>query len=188
MSAPVLFCAGAHGKDVAAIYRRVHGDDIVMYDDDPELQMLPPESSYWLACYVCTYSPTERARLVEKQTLLGGAPLIDPSAVVGDDCSLGKGSVIGPNSVLLTDVYIGQHVHVGYSVGMTRCRIGAFTTISPGATVCGNVEIGQQCFIGANATICDRVTVGHGAVVAAGAILPPLSVVPSETVVKGVYK
>ena len=186
MSAPVIFAYGAHGHDVAAIYWRVHTMDIVCYDDDPALEMLPPASSYWLPCYVCTYNPRERARMAEKQTLLGATPLIDPSAVVGDDCDIGRGGVIGPMSSLLTNVILGQHCHVGYHVGMTRCTIGAFSTISPGAIICGDTTIGKEAFIGAGAVISNLVTIGDRCTVGAGAVVTPFTNVPDDATVVGV--
>jgi len=56
--------------------------------------------------------------------------LIDPTAVVAEDCE------IGPNVVIAARARVGP-----------RCRIGANTVIAAG------VEIGEDCRIGANVTI-----------------------------------
>ena len=62
----------------------------------------------------------------------GRAPsaLIDPAAIVPEDCT------IGPNTVVEAGVRLGH-----------RCRIGANTVIGAG------VQIGEDCRIGANVTI-----------------------------------
>lgn len=62
----------------------------------------------------------------------GRAPsaLIDPTAIVGEDCE------IGPNAVIEARVRLGQ-----------RCRVGANSVIGAG------VDIGDDCRIGANVTV-----------------------------------
>jgi sugar O-acyltransferase (sialic acid O-acetyltransferase NeuD family) len=98
-------------------------------------------------------------------------PLIDPAAIVGPGVTVGPGCVLAPNAVLLRDVTLGQHVHVNYGASMTRCSIGDFTTICPGVTICGDVEIGEAAFIGAGAVICNLVSIGAEAVIGAGAVV-----------------
>ena len=56
--------------------------------------------------------------------------LIDPAAIVPEDCA------IGPNAVIEAGARLGR-----------RCRIGANTVIGAG------VEIGEDCHIGANVTV-----------------------------------
>ena len=92
--------------------------------------------------------------------------------------------MIAPNAVLLRDVWLGRHVHVNYGSSMTRCKVGAFTTIAPGVTICGDVEIGEAVFIGAGAVICNLLKIGDGAIVAAGAVVT--EDVPAGATVKGV--
>lgn len=187
MSAPVLFAgAGAHGRDIRAIYRRVHNDDIEIYDDDPKFEILPTPQSYYQPCYVGINNSRERARIVGGPVLLGAVPLIDPSAVVGDDCSLGRGGVVGANTTLLTDVLTGLHVHIGFSCCMTRCTIGRFSTIAPGVVVCGDVQIGEESYIGAGAVISNLVIIGDRCIIGAGAVVTPGTIVPDDTTMVGV--
>jgi UDP-3-O-[3-hydroxymyristoyl] glucosamine N-acyltransferase len=67
---------------------------------------------------------------VEVATRRAPSAIIDPTAVVPEDCD------IGPNVVIEPGVRLGH-----------RCRIGANTVIAPG------VEIGDDCRIGANVTL-----------------------------------
>ena len=131
--------------------------------------------------------PKNILSIYDDDSQLGYYPLIDPSVVIGINIELGKGSVVAPLSCLLRDVRIGKHTHINYNVGMTRCVIDDFTTVCPGAVICGDVTIGKRCLIGANATICDRTIIGDDVTIAAGAIVPPLSNIPDETKVIGVW-
>ena len=77
---------------------------------------------------------------------------VHPTAIIGPDCELGVG------------------VHVNYLASMTRTKVGHHTTISPGATICGDVVIGARCMIGANATIINLTTVPDDTLVKAGSV------------------
>ncbi len=179
---------GSHAKDCLAIGQRASRSCVAIFDDNPAVAEPPPNDLFGFIILGTNY-PQQRKELAERFIHATPAkPLIDPSAIVGPDCNVGDGSVIAPLALLLTDVTLGQHVHVNYQASMTRCTIGDFTTISPGATICGDVAIGNGCLIGANSTVADRSSIGDNVVIAAGAILPPLSEVPDGTTVIGVWR
>ena len=112
-----------------------------------------------------------RKELAEKSGL-NFATLIHPTAVIGSQVQIGKGSVVMPSAVINSSAKIGEHCIINSaSIIEHDSIIGAFTHISPNATLCGTVKIGDTCHIGANATvinnksICDNTIVGAGAVV-----------------------
>ena len=49
--------------------------------------------------------------------------------------------------------------------------IGNFVNINPGATICGQVSIGDGAYIGAGAVVKDKIRIGRGAIVGAGAVV-----------------
>ena len=184
---------GSHGKDIEAIYLRTkhYGVMLRIYDDDSSLNCLDPGLLTSGDVFIGVNDPIQRRRLAEKlppHVRASLKPLIDPSAVIGHDVRLSGGVVIAPYVSILRSVTLGEHVHVNYGAQMTRCVVGAYSTLSPGATICGDVEIGEETLIGANATVCDRVKIGNRVRVGAGAIIPPLSIVPDDTTVIGVWK
>lgn len=67
---------------------------------------------------------------------------------IGDNVTLWSGNHIGHHSVIRSHSFIASHV-----------------------VVSGGVEIGEQCFIGVNATLRDHIKVGDKCVIGAGAIL-----------------
>jgi sugar O-acyltransferase (sialic acid O-acetyltransferase NeuD family) len=171
-----LIGTGSHSRDIQAIAARrgqqlrvVEGDDFDAYCNDLIL--------------VGINDPRTR-RLVAQRWGGWAMPLIDPSAICGPCVDIGFGCVVAPNAVLLRDVSLDGHVHINYGTTMTRCSVGAFTTIAPGVTICGDVEIGEAVFIGAGATICNLLKIGDGATIAAGAVV--IHDVPAGETVRGV--
>lgn len=82
------------------------------------------------------------------------------------------GAIICPGTIITTNVKIGGFVIINLNCTIGHdCKIGNFTTLSPGVNVSGNVEIGELCYIGTNAVIregikiCDNVIIGAGGVV-----------------------
>jgi acetyltransferase-like isoleucine patch superfamily enzyme len=87
------------------------------------------------------------------------------NAEIGKFCSIGSFVSIGPGKhpiefVSTSPVFYSEHKQCGTSF-----------TDKPYYRETGNVKIGNDVWIGANAVIFDDVTIGDGAVVAAGAIV-----------------
>ena len=104
---------------------------------------------------------------INKKWLLAGVTLKDPDTTYIDEgVTIGKDTVIGPNtqlrgktkigerchidgSAFLTDAEIGDEVHLRFSVVMTGCRvergaiIGPFAHLRPGTDLGPNVHIGN---------------------------------------------
>ncbi len=119
--------------------------------------------------------------VVGREVALGAGVTIGPHAVIGDRCRLGDRVLVGAGSVLLDEVELGDDVTLHPRVVIyPRTVIGARTTLLAGAVVgspgfghafdeagralrvphLGRAVIGEDCEIGANATI-DRATFGE---------------------------
>jgi bifunctional UDP-N-acetylglucosamine pyrophosphorylase/glucosamine-1-phosphate N-acetyltransferase len=104
---------------------------------------------------------------INKKWMLAGVTLKDPDTTyIEDGVTIGKDTVIGPNtqlrgktvvgkrcqidgSAFLTDAQIGDEVYLRFSVVMTGCRvengaiIGPFAHLRPGSNLGPNVHIGN---------------------------------------------
>lgn len=129
---------------------------------------------------------------------------------IGNNFSLGQNSIIECTGVIRE---LGESLVIGNDVGISpnafisvrgKVKIGDSTIFGPGVSLFSEnhifedkdtpiylqgatrkgIEIGKDCWIGANATILDGVKIGDGCVVAAGAVVS--HDVPNYTIVGGV--
>ncbi|GHE68740.1 MULTISPECIES: acetyltransferase [Roseivirga] len=109
---------------------------------------------------------------------------IHPSAILGDDVSIGQGTVIMAGAVINSSTQIGNHAIINTSASVDHdCKIGDYVHISPNATLCGTVEVGEGTQVGAGATIIPNLKIGKWATIGAGAVI--ISNVPDHAVVVG---
>lgn len=184
----VLLGAKSHGRDIQAIWQRVNPNKcLAVYDDDPKMDMKPPKHFHGRIIYGIN-DPQARCKAARRHGHDAAIALVDPAAILGLNISLDGGVVIAPGVVLLRDVKIGTHSHLNYGSMATRTSIGDFVTIAPGVHIAGDVVIENRTFVGTAATICNLVHIGSDCIIAAGAIVPPHSIVPNGTTVIGVFK
>ncbi|MFS0762565.1 gamma carbonic anhydrase family protein [Peribacillus phoenicis] len=125
-----------------------------------------------------------------KKPSIDDTVFVAPGAHLIGDVSIGKDSTIWFNSVLRGDedsiiigekcsiqdnstihlfegcpVVIEDEVTVGHNVILHGCKIGKRSIIGMGSTILDNVEIGEECIVGANTLI------------SSGKIIPPRSLV-----------
>lgn len=85
---------------------------------------------------------------------------IHPSALIMDEVEIGEGSFIGANSILTTNIKIGNHTilnrgnHIGHDT-----IIGNYFSAMPGAIVSGNVRIHDVVYLGTNSSIKEKLTI-----------------------------
>lgn len=119
--------------------------------------------------------PPERlalAELLSRTTTLQLGLLVDPSAVIADNSTIGHGSYvnslvsIGANTTLGCNVFINRSSSIAHD-----CKLDSFVSTGPGVTISGGVKIGFASFIGAGAVIRDGIKIGKHALVGAGAVV-----------------
>lgn len=98
--------------------------------------------------------------------------LIHPSAQIGTQVSLGKGTVILAGAVVNVCATVGEHCIINTGAIVEHDNVlGDYVHISPGVTLSGTVSIGDRTWIGTgtsvihNVTVCEDVVVGVGSVV-----------------------
>jgi UDP-perosamine 4-acetyltransferase len=110
--------------------------------------------------------------------------VLHSSAIVGRDTALAEGCQIMAGAVLQCRVDIGANAVINTRSSVDHgCRIGAHVFVSPGVTICGDVDVGEQAFIGSGAVVFPGVRVGRATVVGAGSVVRHS--VPAGSVVAG---
>ncbi|RYE95776.1 MAG: acetyltransferase, partial [Oxalobacteraceae bacterium] len=108
--------------------------------------------------------------------------VVHPTAKIVRTATVGEGSILCPQSMLMPDATIGRFVSIlNYSGVGHDSVVGDFTTFSSLCDVTGNVTVGTDVFIGAGARLLPGIKVGDGALVGAGSTVVR-SVKPGDTV------
>jgi sugar O-acyltransferase (sialic acid O-acetyltransferase NeuD family) len=93
------------------------------------------------ACCLTTEPIGDNCFILEDNT-------IQPFVRIGNNVTLWSGNHIGHHSILQDHTFLASHI-----------------------VVSGGVEIGEQCFVGVNATLRDHIRIGKRCVIGAGALL-----------------
>jgi sugar O-acyltransferase (sialic acid O-acetyltransferase NeuD family) len=86
---------------------------------------------------------------------------IHPSSLIlGNDVSIGEGSIICAGSIITTNVKIGKHCHLNLQTTIGHdCEIGDFFTTAPGVKVSGNCVIKNFVYLGTNSSVKEKITI-----------------------------
>ncbi len=172
--------AGGHGRDVAATARAL-GMQYRLVDDEPNLWM--PVPATWDGPWTIGIGDPKIREAMASRFPSPAAVLVDPSSIVGEDCGIGEGSVIGPGCTFVTECTIGRHAHITYGVKATRAVIGDYCTVGPGVTFSGYVHVGARAYVGAHSVVMNKVRIGEDAVIGCGSVV--VRDVPAGVTVKG---
>jgi len=110
--------------------------------------------------------------------------VIHPSAVVSNTALINEGTVVFHASVIQPYAVIGRHVIINTSATVDHdCIIEDYVHISPNATLCGNVAVGEGTHVGAGSVIIQGIKIGKWATIGAGSVI--IRDVPDYAVVVG---
>lgn len=106
------------------------------------------------------------------------------SSLLGSKVSFGKGTEIIPNVVINAHSQIGNHVIVNtWAIVEHDSIIDDYVHLSPRATLCGGVTVGQMTHVGAGATVIQGKVIGKNSIIGAGATV--ITDIPDEVVAVG---
>lgn len=174
----VIIGAGGHGRVVADIVKS-SGDIVLGFLDDGNVSgvtllgkvedCVKYKDKY---IFIAIGNNDVRCIIAEKYKGLNYYTAIHPTAVVGSDAEICKGTCLMPYSVVNSGAIIGEHCIINTHATVEHdCRVDDFVHVSPGAVLCGTVSVGKKSHIGAgatvrnNLTVCENVTVGAGGAV-----------------------
>lgn len=205
----IIIGAGGHAQDITHHIRDInyYGESGVVYDiigylsDDPDyfnnkFDVLGPISSIETLAkvryfqYVIAINDSKKRKEIYNRYIskldISGAYIKHPSANVPLLASLGRPDVvIGPMVYVAPGTSVGYGVHINSASTVNQgCKIGNWTTISPGVNVCGDIEIGECVQVGAGSTIINYKKIGHDVTIGAGSVV--ISDIVSGSTVVGV--
>ena len=183
MNSLLIVGAGGHGKVVCDLAKNYFSEIIIADDGKVGSEVLGCKVKFSVEdalnnekCdFIIAIGNNEtRKKLFLKFIEKGFTPvtLVHPSAIIGEEVEIGRGTVVFANAVINPQAKIGVGCIINTSALIEHdCEIGEFTHICPAAKMAGTVKIGQECFIGIGSVIVNnisvesRITVGAGTVV-----------------------
>jgi sugar O-acyltransferase (sialic acid O-acetyltransferase NeuD family) len=173
----VIIGAGGHSRVVADIVKKC-GDKVVGFLDDFNtgeniLGTVADCVKFKDCSFVIAIGLGKvRKNISEKYPGLDYYTAVHPCAVVSENVTIGKGTVVMANAVINAGAVIGMHSIINTSSVIEHDnRLGNYVHVSPGAVLCGTVTVGDNTHIGAgsvvrnNITICENCVVGCGSAV-----------------------
>lgn len=100
---------------------------------------------------------------------------------IGENCFILENNVIQHRAKIGNNVTLWSGNHIGHN-----SVIKGHTFVSSHVVVCGFCEIGQACFLGVNSTLVDKVKIGDNCIVGAAATV--FCDVPDNHTISGVYR
>ena len=174
----VIMGCGGHGKVVADIIKK-SGDIVEGFLDDYNdsfpgvIGRIDDCVKYEDCCFVIAIGDNDtRQKIQRKYGDLKFYTAIHPCAVIGENVSIGNGTVVMANAVINSDTMIGMHciINTGSTVEHDN-KISDFVHVSPGAVLCGTVSVGEKTHIGAGAVVINNISIEKNTVVGAGAVV-----------------
>lgn len=205
----LIFGAGGFGREVASWAGRAEwlgrGFEVAAFVDDkapaaelngkPVLALAAAAARHPGASVIATVGdPRLRERLIDKALeagLVATAPLVHPNVEYDHDyVEFGEGVVVCAGTILTVNIVVEAHAQINLDCTVGHdAVIGAYSTLSPGVHISGNVTLEPYAFIGTGAVTVNGhpgapLRIGSDSVVGAGAVVT--RDVPAGVTVTGV--
>lgn len=175
----VIIGAGGHGKVAADIAVKNGYEEILFLDDDetvkacgryPVIGKSEAIGETKGDVFAAIGNPAARKAIQESIEENRLTILIHPDAVIGEDVTIEKGTIIMAGAVVNPGSRIGKGCIINTCASVDHdCRLGEYVHVAVGAHVAGQVEIGSGTWVGAGATVSNNLRICGGCIIGAGA-------------------
>ena len=186
----IIIGASGHGKVVADIARQMMENgkrkytNICFLDDDKTKSACGTypiigtteniEQYLGMDCFVAIGDANIRQKMAKRlESFRADVPvLVHPRAIIGENVSIGIGTVLAGGTVVNSGSTIGKNciINTGATVDHD-CQIDDYVHIAPGTHICGGVHIGDCTWIGAGTTFVQELSVCSNCMIGAGSVV-----------------
>lgn len=174
MSDVIIIGASGHGKVIADIIE-LCGDNVYAFlDDDTSKAGVTGKISdcvnYPDKKFIIAIGNNAVRRKFAEEYNLDYYTAIHPSAIIAKDAKIGEGTAVMAGTVINPATVIGKHCIINSgSVVEHDNRLSDFVHLSPNATLCGTVTVGENTHVGAGVTVKNNTNVASDCVIGVGA-------------------
>lgn len=171
-----LYGASGHAKVIIDMMNASGIKIDAMFDDDKDINELMsiPVHHHWNGevPVVVSIGNNETRKQIAEKLNCEFATIIHPSSIISPNVLIDHGTVVMQGSIIQSGARIGKHciINTGASIDH-ECIIEDYAHISPQATLCGNVHIGEGAWIGAGAVVIPGVKIGKWSTIGAGSVV-----------------
>ena len=124
------------------------------------------------ASYLMAVSEPAVKRKIVSQNADKWASYAHRSAFVSPHTAMGRGCILAPQALIVGDCVLGDFVFMNTNATVGHdSRIGDYSTMMPNTEVCGNVDVGEDVFIGIGAYVLSHRRIGARAKLSAGCVV-----------------
>ena len=171
-----LYGASGHAKVIIDILRANQIEINGLVDDNPNIQELLGipvlHQSNGLSLFIISIGNNQIRKKIAEQLKTSFGKAIHPSAIISPNSMIDEGTVVMQGAIVQSCATIGKHciINTGASVDH-ECVIEDYVHISPHATLCGNVHVGEGSWVAAGSVVLPGVKIGKWSVIGAGSVV-----------------
>lgn len=173
-----LFGASGHAKVIMDIITAQGDSTNCLFDDSPHCKQLNNKPVYKSTDYniigpiIISIGSNRIRKEISERYSVEYRTAIHPKAIISESVIIGRGSVIMQGAIIQSDTRVGTHCIINSGASIDHeCLIEDFVHVSPHATLCGNVHVGEGAWIGAGAVILPGITIGRWCTIGAGSVV-----------------
>ena len=169
-----LFGYGGHAREVACQI----GQEVTFFVDDQysndiakPISEFNPEEYMMMVAVADSKARAEVVSKLPKETKY--FTFIHPSVhIMDDNIQVGVGSFIGANSILTTNIKLGNHalLNRGNHIGHDSVA-GGFFSMMPNAVVGGNVTLGDNVYLGSCSNVREKINITSDVLIGMNAVV-----------------
>jgi sugar O-acyltransferase (sialic acid O-acetyltransferase NeuD family) len=186
-----LYGAGGHAKVIADIIECCDKNVAGIFDDDPEKTIwnftnlkFPGSFNFLSDELILSIGNNLIRKKIAEMINANYYTAIHPSAIISSYSAIKEGSVVMAGALINADSHIGKHCIINSHASIDHdCLLEDYVHVSPNATLCGGIFVGECTSIGAGAVIIPYKHIGCNVTIGAGAVV--ISDIADNSIVVG---
>ena len=187
----ILYGASGHAKVILDICYKNSVPVTSILDDNKNIKFLNDHKVFQLnevkdsnESFIISVGDNKTRKKIVDRNNFSYMSAIHPQAVIDSTSFIDFGSVVMAGVIINASTKIGKHGIINTSATVDHdCILEDFVHISPNATICGGINIGEGTQVGAGAVIIPNLKIGKWCKIGAGAVV--ITDVPDGATVVG---